>query len=520
MENRNFTWSPVSKYTGGRVLATNGLDVLIGEINSEGDCESEEDGSTVLCGITGFIKIEEILPKSEDERVRKAIINVFASHKDYEVFFGASVKDILAWLEKQGEQKQKIQPKFKIGDTIRFKGNETLKGEAEVHKIVSYDNELYVFADGTTDLFCEQDLYELVEQKPNDKVEPKFHKGEWITNGDYIWKIVEVKPLDYILQSQDGNIVDDTISHVDEQFHSFNIQDARDGDVLYLQKDGKEHIIIYKGVIKERFRTFVSAYCAYNGIVDAFCFADVSRYIDIAYGGIMPATKEQRDLLEKVMADAGYTFDFEKKELKKIEQKPAENKGMNLVEEEMTPFQKKVFCIIDTTIEEEQGLKQVCDELFALASNEIKQNPAWSEDDELHVNSLLKRLEGLCRKEFAMTRFAINEDEDWLRSLKDRVQPQPKQEWNEEDRYMLNNVIDTLRPLSETTHSGYAINSMIKWLKSLRSQTTWKPSEEQIEALLKLEEMHVLEHEKNQENAHLYMVVKSIREQLLKLRKG
>ena len=39
-----------------------------------------------------------------------------------------------------------------------------------------------------------------------------------------------------------------------------------------------------------------------------------------------------------------------------------------------------------------------------------------------------------------------------------------------------------------------------------------------IEALLKLEEMHVLEHEKNQENAHLYMVVKGIREQLLKLR--
>ena len=69
-------------------------------------------------------------------------------------------------LEKQGEKEYKIQPKFKIGDIIRFKGNETLNGEAETHKIVSYDNELYVFADGTTDLFCEQDLYELVEQKP------------------------------------------------------------------------------------------------------------------------------------------------------------------------------------------------------------------------------------------------------------------------------------------------------------------------------------------------------------------
>ena len=41
---------------------------------------------------------------SEDERIRKAIINVFASHKDYEVFFGVSVKDILAWLEKQGKK--------------------------------------------------------------------------------------------------------------------------------------------------------------------------------------------------------------------------------------------------------------------------------------------------------------------------------------------------------------------------------------------------------------------------------
>lgn len=46
------------------------------------------------------------LAESDDEKVRKAIINVFASHKDYEIFFGASVKDILAWLEKQGEKPQ------------------------------------------------------------------------------------------------------------------------------------------------------------------------------------------------------------------------------------------------------------------------------------------------------------------------------------------------------------------------------------------------------------------------------
>lgn len=44
----------------------------------------------------------------------------------------------------------------------------------------------------------------------------------------------------------------------------------------------------------------------------------------------------------------------------------------------------------------------------------------WSEDDEEHVNSLLKRLEGLCRNEFQRTRFAISEDIIWLESLKER----------------------------------------------------------------------------------------------------
>ena len=45
----------------------------------------------------------------------------------------------------------------------------------------------------------------------------------------------------------------------------------------------------------------------------------------------------------------------------------------------------------------------------------------WGEDDEAHVNSLLKRLEGLCRKKFATTRFAVSEDIDWLQSLKNKV---------------------------------------------------------------------------------------------------
>ena len=50
--------------------------------------------------------IDKIVPElreSTDERIRKALINVFATHKDYEMFFGVSVEDILDWLERKGE---------------------------------------------------------------------------------------------------------------------------------------------------------------------------------------------------------------------------------------------------------------------------------------------------------------------------------------------------------------------------------------------------------------------------------
>lgn len=66
-----FNWKPVSEYTGGRVLATNDVDILVGYINSDGDCESEDCEGTLLCGITGFVNIEDILPSKKKERIFK-----------------------------------------------------------------------------------------------------------------------------------------------------------------------------------------------------------------------------------------------------------------------------------------------------------------------------------------------------------------------------------------------------------------------------------------------------------------
>lgn len=50
-----------------------------------------------------------------------------------------------------------------------------------------------------------------------------------------------------------------------------------------------------------------------------------------------------------------------------------------------------------------------------------EQKPILYKNDISHIDSLLKRLEGLCRNEFERTRYAISEDEEWLKSLKKKI---------------------------------------------------------------------------------------------------
>ena len=146
----------------------------------------------------------------------------------------------------------------------------------------------------------------------------------------------------------------------------WTIQDAKDGDVLAW--DDSKCIALFKNIYDE------DSFNSYGFVGGCTCtFESRQSYHDIE--GAHPATKEQRDLLFHKMHEAGYEWDAENKELIKIEHKTA-----------------------------------------------------WSEKDNEHVNSLLKRLDGLCRKEFTTTRFAINEDENWLKSLKERYTWKPSDE--------------------------------------------------------------------------------------------
>ena len=85
-----------------------------------------------------------------------------------------------------------------------------------------------------------------------------------------------------------------------------------------------------------------------------------------------------------------------------------------------------------------------------------------------------------CSDEGSMVYNVYKKAQDWLKSLKGRVQP--KQEWSEEDEEMLNSTILFVEHSAVTT-IGKEKGNVISWLKSLRPQNTWKPSETDITIL-------------------------------------
>lgn len=257
--------------------------------------------------------------ESEDERIRKEIISAlkFANVK------GVYDKHI-AWLEKQGEQEEP---------------------------------QVYETEDGEVITYSESEGYKVLE--------PKFKVGDFVVdNCGYVWKIEGILNQFYILEGVEGGESRPTIEWVDKTYHLWTVQDAKDGDVLC---DGID-TVIYKKSIYNMVRRSMFVYCGINNWTEYWF--EVGGISPIGY---LPATKEQRELLFQKMKKAGYEWDAEKKELKKIES-----------------------------------------------------NPAWSEEDERNLKSIMKII-----KEKAFADYDVDEDnnmlgiygilESWLKSLKERL---------------------------------------------------------------------------------------------------
>ena len=404
---------------------------------------------------------EDIFPElkeSEDERIRKALITFFQRFP-YERIdaAGTNVKEAIAWLEKQGNKNMGISDttKQKLKDNLDNaleketpeSWNEFLEkqGEQKSQRTISAEAKEALF-DYENANIKQKDFVPNDEQKPADTVEPKFHEGEWITNGDYTWKIVEVNPLDYILQSQDGNIVDDTISHVDEQFHSFTIQDAKDGDVLIDKSGSRECPFIFKETKLSDIKTemlnplAVLGYCGIGGAG----FTKGIGWGDTANCIYYPATKEQRDLLFQKMHEAGYEWDADTKKLEKDEIKIKAGRNYRCTK-------SHIYAGLDW----HGGAKYYADEDYSLVNNGCSCFcPKYSKYEH---NNLFEEVEcdGCVEK-----------------------QDKQKLDWSEEDKKMLQSILDEYKSMPTEKRN---------WLKSLKDkvqfQNRWKPSEDQMTAL-------------------------------------
>jgi hypothetical protein len=196
-----------------------------------------------------------------------------------------------------------------------------------------------------------------------------------------------------------------SIVFVDEHYHIWTIEDAIDGDVLAFKNNSG--IIICKSPTNYDTRS----YCRL--IYDNFINKEESGWDSTL---LVPATKEQRDLLFKKIEESGYEFDFKTKELKKIEN-------------DLTEFENALADVCRGWIGEELGWKDYIIKnsipLLEFAKkqfDEYEQKPAWSEEDERRLNFCLNILRP--KTLFGSTEITNIDtiNTKWLKSLKDRIQ--------------------------------------------------------------------------------------------------
>ena len=235
------------------------------------------------------------------ERIRNSIAMVLTDVDEQVLHNRAlTLKAALEWLEQQGEQKAYV---------VDFKAKDWY-----VSKV---DGKIYnakFMGNPSTNHMCDA-KHEIEKQgeQPTNKIEPKFKVGDWIIDEETpndVFYVIGVLEEIYKVIDIDGQ--DYHIPHckADKQFHLWSIDDAKDGDVL--ETDGS--VFIYAKVLYNK----PYAYCGVDkyGVFKDNCLEN--NWSNSVYN-IHHATDKQRDQLEKAIMKAGYEWDSEKKELKKIE---------------------------------------------------------------------------------------------------------------------------------------------------------------------------------------------------------
>lgn len=346
-------------------------------------------------GVSGYNLMERLFPElreSEDEKIKKALINYFdnanKSDENPLMQYGIQTDKVITWLKKQGEKPQ---------------GKSALEAVNE-EKVA---NQICV--------------------KPSDNIKPKFMVGDWITNGLCTWKIELIRDGLYCQTQCDIECGGD-IESIDKEYHLWTIADAKPGDIL--ASELCDSIILFGGIKDNN----IDFYCDYDFTEievpgDRFAVNNGQHYGSVEdTEDFHPATKEQRDVLMKAMKEAGYTFDFDKKELKKIEEEcDGEDYGIDSL--------WHAHRILEKTLGKVEGYQSddgILEHKCAITAVKklCEQKPKWSEEDEKTWKELIEEVKDqldsvpppLCRdKEDEKVLKQVTRWLDWLKSLKQRI---------------------------------------------------------------------------------------------------
>lgn len=289
------------------------------------------------------------LKESEDESIRTAILNHLKKMcgNSQDNVCGVHVEDAIAWLEKQSEQKtaDKVEPKFHEGEWVVYECG----GETATLQITRIVEETYVFSDDSTLDVVDEDTLRL-------------------------WDITK---------------------------------DAKKGDVLRHNGCTFIFICIEKGVVKALEENLCNGTKACN-------FGEPNKDNDYS-----PATKEQRDLLFQKIKEAGYEWDAEKKGLKKIDDE--EYNGYDYGIDSLFHAQRileKTLGSVDGYQSDDGILEHKC-AISAVKKLYEQKTAKWSEEDALRLEEVICMIEANGR--WVRSDDALKLVLDWLNSIRPRI---------------------------------------------------------------------------------------------------
>lgn len=501
------------------------------------------------------------LGEDKTERMKKSLKRLIEAFYDnnFPTPEGFTRKDLLDWLEKQGEQCKygyiQMGKEYKCLVSPRY----TTFKAGNIHK--PEDTFIWSLMN-----LC-HDCFELVDGEQESM--PKFKVGDWVVspNGVY-WHIDAISNNRYEVSSVTGECTDWPLNT--DLYHRWSIQDANPGDIIATL----DYILIFKGHLEKEGGT---SYCHYDFGADnpQFIWLEDNNWYFGEKAVLSPATKEQRDLLFQKMGEAGYEWDSKNLELRKT--RDIFRKGnwyqctKNFFGKGVT-FDKDVayYCAEEGCLQDEYGchiaiVKDLYDNFklwtiedakpgdmlsndhhililkelgYTWASNgkpeclyaycgikpdgnfELEKehycfcgilhtHPATKEQRDLLFQKMneagyewdserleLKRVEqkpaeqteedesmytrclgilGKCKCGIPVEK--VDEELKWFKSLKDKVIPQLKQKWTEEDKQMLKAAISFVEHSGFTT-IGKGKGDVVAWLKSLQPQSLTKALQE------------------------------------------